>query len=353
MKGRQLATVAATLVASTAIAAAQAAPAPAPSPSAPAAPAPQIPPAPQVPSTPPASMPQLPSASDPYGIDTPSAPAGTPGAATPAAGATNSATASSGPAKATGPVEPKAGDFDAGGQVRLPNGPDAMGRFATYNWVAVDAKAKYYLLPTVTANVDAPIAIIHPDTLMDGSQPKMFGGFSARLEAKLPKMPDMPLVPKTDTEIGVVATVSYMHDGAMLLSEKDYPKFTGNFHPGASLGAILKLKLSSLVDFSSTPVWVHQSSDLEPLDAVQIPASLFLRVGSLAQLSADAGVFTGPDYAFSASAGGRIYAGGSLQLKIGPIIGHVGGGVASLLPGGEYPTIRDSVYLDVNVKYAK
>jgi hypothetical protein len=72
-----------------------------------------------------------------------------------------------------------------------------------------------------------------------------------------------------------------------------------------------------------------------------------------AQVSADAGVFTGPDYAFSASSGGRIYAGGSLQLEFGPIVGHLGGGVASLLPGGEYPTIRDSVYLDVNIKYAK
>jgi hypothetical protein len=338
MKKGQIAKVVVTLAVSAGAAAAQ---------SAPLAPAPPAPPA-----APP--LPQLPTASDPYGIDTPTtpaAPAGTTSAPASASGA--SATASSGPPKDTGPKEPKAGDFDAGGQVRLPNGPDATGKFATYNWVAFDAKAKYYLLPTVTANVDAPVAIIHPDTLMDGSQPKMFGGFSARLEAKLPKMPNMPFVPKSDSDIGVVATVSYMHDGAMLLSEKDYPKFTGNFHPGVSLGVILKLKMSSLVDFSSTPVWVHQSSDMQPLDAVQIPASLILRVGSLAQVSADAGVFTGPDYSFSASAGGRIYAGGSLQLEIGPIVGHLGGGVASLLPGGEYPTIRDSVYLDVNIKYAK
>jgi hypothetical protein len=198
-----------------------------------------------------------------------------------------------------------------------------------------------------------PIAIIHPDTLMDGSQPKMFGGFSAVLEAKLPKLPNMPFVPKNDTEIGVTATVSYMHDGAMLLSEKDYPLFTGNYHPGVKLGAIAKLKLSSLVDFSLTPSWVHQSSAMEPLDAVQIPTSLIVRLGSLLQVSADAGVFTGPDYSFAAKDGGRIYGGGSITLKIGPIVTHLGGGVASLLPGGEYPTIRDSVYLDVNVKYAK
>jgi hypothetical protein len=38
---------------------------------------------------------------------------------------------------------------------------------------------------------------------------------------------------------------------------------------------------------------------------------------------------------------------------LGPIITHAGAGVASLLTGGAYPTIRDSVYIDLNVKYAK
>src|SRR5689334_5008864 len=42
--------------------------------------------------------------------------------------------------------KPKRGDFDAGGQVRLPNGPDEMDEFATFNWVALDVKGKYYLL---------------------------------------------------------------------------------------------------------------------------------------------------------------------------------------------------------------
>ena len=305
--------------------------------------------APTVPAPTAPATPAPPAAPDPYGIDGPAT-------TTPAPGAASSTTASSNDTakKDDGqPKEPKAGDFDAGGQVRLPNGPDGAGKFATYNWVAVDARGKYYILPTVTATGTMPIAIIHPDTLMDGSQPKMFGGFSAVLEAKLPKMPNMPLVPKNDSELGVIATVSYMHDGAMLLSEKDYPRFTGNFHPGVKLGATVKLKLSSLLDFSLVPVWVHQSSEMEPLDAVQIPTSLIVRLGSLVQVSADAGVFTGPGYNFSADQGGRIYGGGSITVKLGPIVTHLGGGVASLLPGGEYPTIRDSVYLDVNVKYAK
>jgi hypothetical protein len=306
----------------------------------------QTAPAPNPPAPPSATAPS--SVPDPYGIDGPAT-------TTPApAGSSTTATSNDTTKQDDGkPKEPKAGDFDAGGQVRLPNGPDGAGKFAAYNWVAVDARGKYYILPSVTVTGTMPIAIIHPDTLMDGSQPKMFGGFSARLEAKLPELPDLPLVPKTDTEIGVVATVSYMHDGALLLSEKDYPRFTGNYHPGVSLGAMVKLKLSSLIDFSLVPVWVHQSAQMDALDAVQIPTSLNVRLGSLLQVSADAGVFTGPDYGFSASAGGRIYGGGSITVKIGPIVTHLGGGVASLLPGGEYPTIRDSVYLDVNVKYAK
>src|ERR1041385_3729596 len=42
--------------------------------------------------------------------------------------------------------EPGRGDFDAGGQARLPNGPDAMGKYAAFNWVAFDLKGRYFLL---------------------------------------------------------------------------------------------------------------------------------------------------------------------------------------------------------------
>jgi hypothetical protein len=42
--------------------------------------------------------------------------------------------------------EPKRGDSNAGGQIRLPNGPGDDGKYATFNWVALDAKGRYYLL---------------------------------------------------------------------------------------------------------------------------------------------------------------------------------------------------------------
>src|SRR5882724_4419547 len=76
-------------------------------------------------------------------------PAPAPGApAIPAAPAMPAATDASANAEGQPPPdakEPKAGDFDAGGQVRLPNGPDEAGKFATFNWIALDAKAKYYV----------------------------------------------------------------------------------------------------------------------------------------------------------------------------------------------------------------
>ncbi len=255
---------------------------------------------------------------------------------------------------AAGPKVPKRGDFDAGGDVRLPDGPDSTGKYATYNWVAADLKGRYYLLDSVTVNGNVPLAVIHPSTLMDGTSPDMIGGLSARIDATLPKLPSMPGM-HDDTQIGLTLTLAYMRQGAMLLSDKDFPLFTGGFEPGLDVGIISKIKLSSLFYFSLQPVWVHQAgSGMNPSEsAVQIPTSLILGLGNLVKLSADLGVFTGPDYSFSGSKEGRIYAGGSLDVKIGPIIAHAGAGFASLLTGPDYPTIGDSLYIDLNVKYAK
>jgi hypothetical protein len=249
------------------------------------------------------------------------------------------------------PKEPKRGDFDAGGQLRLPSGPDDMGEFATFNWVAVDLVGRYFLLDSVTVNGNIPLAIIKPDDYM-GTEPALIGGMNVRLEARMPKMPFGPKSAK-ESEIAVVLSGAYMREGAMLLSAKDFPYFSGGFQPGLTAGAIAKVKLSSLIDFSMTPLFVYQSGTDDALTAVQLPTSLILGLGSVAKVSADLGIFTGDDYSFRGSNGGRLSTGGSLTLKIGPILAHAGAGVASLLTGGMYPTIRDSVYIDLNVKYAK
>lgn len=254
-----------------------------------------------------------------------------------------------------GPKLPKRGDFDAGGDVRLPSGPDSTGKYATYNWIAADLKGRYFLLDSVTVNGNIPLAVHHPSMLMDGTSPDMIGGISARIDATLPKLPSMPGVAKNDTQIGLTLTLAYMRQGAMLLSDKDFPLFAGGFAPGLDVGIISKIKLSSLFYFSLQPVWVHQAgAGMNPSEsAVQIPTSLIVGLGSLVKVSADLGVFTGNDYSFSGSKEGRIYAGGSLDVKLGPIIAHAGAGFASLLTGPDYPTIGDSLYIDLNVKYAK
>ena len=254
------------------------------------------------------------------------------------------------------------GDFDAGGNVRLPNGPDAKGHYASFNWVAVDAKGRYYLARTVWLSGIMPLAIIHPSTItetdgamVDTVDPHVFGGLAVSLNANLPQLPTLPFMSENakKTEIGLVLTGSYMPEKAVLLSDKDFPLFVGNFQPGFTGGLNLKLRLGNAVDFALTPSWVYQSGTVESHEAVQVPTSLIIALGQLIKLSADLGVFTGDRYSFSGDAGGRIYLGGALDVKISRLQFHAGAGVASLLTGGDYPTIADSIYFDLNVKFVK
>jgi hypothetical protein len=251
--------------------------------------------------------------------------------------------------------EPKRGDFDAGGQARFPNGPDEMGEYATFNWVAVDVKGRYFLLDSVSLNGFIPVALIHPDRMpveLGGAEPSMWGGFAMTLDAKLPKSPVFKEMTK-DTEVGVLLTGAYMREGAMLLSEKDFPLFTGSFHPGFAGGIRTRVKLGSVIDFNLNPAWVIQSGEMENLTAVQIPMSLVLGIGDVAKLSAELGIYTADDYSLQGKNGGRVATGAALDVKVGPILMHAGAGVATLTTGPAYPTVKDSFYIDVNAKYVK
>jgi len=252
--------------------------------------------------------------------------------------------------------EPGRGDFDAGGQARFPSGPDNTGQYKSFNWVAADLKGRYYLLDQVYVDGFIPLAVKKPDApMIDGAtvDPRMIGGIQARLEAKL-AVPKMSMV-KYDTELGLDLTLAYMREGAMLLSDKDFPLFVGDFKPGVATGLLMKVKLSSLVDFSLVPAWVYQSGTMESLTAVQVPMSLRVALADVVKVSFDLGIYTGDDYSFSGDNGGRISTGAALDLKLGFIALHTGAGVASLLTSsrGMYPSISDSVYVDVNVKYVK
>jgi len=252
------------------------------------------------------------------------------------------------------PKPPGRGDFDAGGQVRLPNGPDEAGEYATFNWIALDLKGRYYLLDTVTIDGAIPLAVKKPDQLMDGTDPRLIGGMAIKLDARLPELDGMPGGKYLkDSEVGIALTGAYLREGAMLLGDKDFPLFAGGFQPGFEGGVTAKVKLSTLVDFRFLPSWVYQAGDAGSLTAVKLPASLVLAVGSLVKVSAELGMYTGDDYAFRGRDGGRLQTGAALDVKLGPILAHVGAGAASLLTGGAYPSIRDSLYLDLNVKYAK
>ncbi|HTL36302.1 MAG TPA: hypothetical protein VL326_24385 [Kofleriaceae bacterium] len=256
--------------------------------------------------------------------------------------------------------EPGRGDFDAGGQVRLPNGPDESNQYAAFNWIAVDLKGRYFLLDQVTLNGNIPLAIIHPDTIKGGMvEPKMLGGMTVRLDAIVtaPKLPGVPS--KGESKIGLSLTGGYMREGAMLLTDKDFPLFVGDLKPGFAGALVTRVALSTVVDFSLTPAWIVQSGTASSHKAVQVPLALIIKLGSLVKLSTDLNIATGDDYSMRGKNGGRIGAGVALDLKIGPILGHLGTGVASLLTGdpmttnAAYPSIRDSVYFEVNAKYAK
>ncbi len=251
-----------------------------------------------------------------------------------------------------GPRPPGRGDLDAGGQVRLPSGPDEMGQFASFHWVAVDLQGKYYLLDSVTVNATMPVALIKPEALPDGTEPSMFGGAAITLDARLPKL-DLPLATRAmkDTDLGVTLTAAYMRQGAMLLGPRDYPLFTGGFEPGVAAGLTTKVKLGSVVDLRLLPQILYQRGETEAANGVQVPMSLIVKLGSLLAVSADLAVNTGDDYALGADDGGRIALGAAIDVKLGPIATHLGAGLASLLTGGAYPTIRDSMYFDINVKY--
>src|SRR5688500_13502276 len=64
--------------------------------------------------------------------------------------------------------QPGRGDFDFGAQARFPNGPDQMGEFGQFNWVAADVKGRYFVFDGVTINGNFPLAVIKPDELAGG-----------------------------------------------------------------------------------------------------------------------------------------------------------------------------------------
>ncbi len=233
------------------------------------------------------------------------------------------------------------GSFDAGGQVRFPSGPDEMGNYGTFNWVAFDLKGRYFVLDQLTINGTIPLAPIKQD--LAGVETSVLGGFLVRPELALGKT------------LGLGITVGMMKEGAFLLSEKDAPIYVGDLKFGTSIGPWIKIKKFGL-DLSATPSIVYQQG-AESLTAIQVPVAAAVSLGKALKVAVEAGVYTGDGFKLGATDGGRISLGAAIDVKIGKVIAHVGAGVASLLTseemGSAYPTISDSVYVDINAKFAK
>ena len=227
------------------------------------------------------------------------------------------------------------GKFNAGLQGRFPSGPDENRKFGSFNWIAVDLKGRYNPSDFVATYLNVPFAVTRPD-LPDTN---LLGGFTGRGELGFGKT------------LGVGLTLGAMRQGAFLLSEKDYPYYRGKLSLGTALGPYLRLDLYGVYLSVVPQVVLQYGSGV----AAQIPISARVKLLDLLAVSADAGVFTGEKMRFGAAGGGRIYAGASVDLKLSPILLHLGAGVASLLtdPAGFYPSIKESIYFDLNVKYAK
>ena len=129
---------------------------------------------------------------------------------------------------------------------------------------------------------------------------------------------------------------------------------------GVGVGPYVKVKKFGL-DLAAAPSVVYQAGSDDGMGGntavtgLQLPIAASVAVGKMLKVSVEAGVYTGDDFKLGAADDGRIALGAAVDIKLGKIIAHVGAGVASLItdPAGAYPSISDSIYIDLNAKFAK
>lgn len=241
------------------------------------------------------------------------------------------------------------GKFNAGGALAFPSGPDANDKYATFNWVKLTAQGRYNLLDFARVYLNVPLAVKHPDLPSPEPSPSMFGGFTARGEigAKV---------------AGLQVSAGYMKEQSFFYSDKMFPAYVGDYTPCLSVGPYINIKHWGLY-FATAPALAYQGAgSLKRADgssdggaAIQLPLSAAVHLGSLLELAADTGLYTGSGLSFDAKDNASIFAGASITVKVKPVAVHLGTGVASLLTDAmaPYHSIGDSVYFDFNVKYVK
>jgi len=177
----------------------------------------------------------------------------------------------------------------------------------------------------------------------------MFGGIKARGEIGA-------------KSIGLQVTLGYMKEQSFFYSEKMFPYYFGDYTPAVSAGAYVHFKHWGLY-LDTAPTLAYQAAgSFKKADgsgdggaAIQLPLSAAVHLGSLLEVAADTGIFTGSGLSFDAKDDASIFAGGSITIKVKPVKVHLGAGVASLLTDqmGPYHSIGDSVYFDLNAAYVK
>jgi hypothetical protein len=239
------------------------------------------------------------------------------------------------------PNKPKRGTFDAGFKLRFPSGPDDMGEFGQFNFVALDLQGRYFLLDQLSLDGLVLLAPLHAEP--GGLETKLFGGFLAGPTVNL------------DKQFGIDLKAGFLTEGAVLLSEKDAPIYIGDLKLAAKVGPWLKFKMGG-IELNLLPQIVFQATD-DKIVALQLPTSAAVSLGETLKVGLELGVYTGDDFDPRPSEGGRIAAGAAIDLKINHIRIHAGAGFATLLTddmgANGYAKIGDSVYIDLNAKYVK
>ena len=237
----------------------------------------------------------------------------------------------------------QSGKFNAGFKVRMPKGPGDDGEYAQFKWIGVDLTGKYNVTDAIGVGGTIYTAPVKPDV----GDPKVFGGFMLRPELRL------------GSTIGAFVDIGFMTYGAVLLSEKDIPFYAGDYEFASRIGPWVKFK-ANVVNLSILPAVVFQNGSPEKIAGFQLPVNAMLRAGEMLKVSADLGIYSGDDFKIGADDGGRIAIGAAVDVKVSTIALHLGVGLNSLLtsdspsPGAfAYPSIGDSLYIDLALKYVK
>lgn len=268
----------------------------------------------------------------------------------PGAGGETDATAEAGPPE----EESQKGKVDAGGKLRFPSGPDEMGEFGLFNWIALDLRARYGVTDSISGGLFVPLAIVRPDVPEGADEPEIFGGVLGEGSLALMKV------------IGVRAQIGVLQRSGWLLSQYDYPIYTGDMKFGLKLGPMLdarvaafgsKLELSAAADVVlAFGADVDDMGEDKMLTALQVPVAALVQLSDLLKVGLTAGIYTGPEFKLGAEDGGRIPLSAAASLKTGPIYLDLGLGFASLVTsdqmGAVYPELMDSLSIGLNVRWA-